>query len=114
MLRLLCPCSKLSSYGIGKRRMRKMTCAIEDVYRALSLLSSHIDDIQAEVWKNSKKVIRRDTRVIFYDCTNYYFEIEDNDPYGIDQRHPPVGPRAYAAGANPRNTVPTPLCRWDF
>lgn len=88
MLRLLCPCSKLSSYGIGKRRMRKMTCAIEDVYRALSLLSSHIDDIQAEVWKNSKKVIRRDTRVIFYDCTNYYFEIEDNDPYGIDQRHP--------------------------
>ena len=42
-----------------------MTCAIEDVYRALSLLSSHIDDIQAEVWKNSKKVIRRDTRVIF-------------------------------------------------
>lgn len=88
MLRLLCPCSKLSSYGIGKKRMRKMTCAIEDVYRALSLLSSHIDDIQSTVWENSKKIIRRDTRVIFYDCTNYYFEIEDNDPYGIDQRHP--------------------------
>lgn len=88
MLRLLCPCSKLSSYGMGQKRMRKMTCAIEDVYRALSLLSSHIDDIQAAVWGNSQKIIRRDTRVIFYDCTNYYFEIEDNDPYGIDPRHP--------------------------
>ena len=88
MLRLLCPCSKLSSYEVGKRRMRKMTCAIEDVYRALSLLSSHIDDIQADVWENSKKIIRRDTRVIYYDCTNYYFETEDNDPYGIDPRHP--------------------------
>lgn len=88
MLRLLCPCSKLSSYEVGKRRMRKMTCAIEDVYRALSLLSSHIDDIQAAVWENSQKIIRRDTRIIYYDCTNYYFEIEDNDPYGIDPRHP--------------------------
>lgn len=88
MLRMLCPCSKLSSYVIGKRRMRRMTCAIEDVYRALSLLSSHIDDIQASVWENSQKIIRRDTRVIYYDCTNYYFEIEDNDPYGIDPRHP--------------------------
>ena len=88
MLRLLCPCSKLGSYGLGKKRLRKMTCALEDVYRALSLLSSHIDDIQAAVWENSRKAIRRNTRVIFYDCTNYYFEIEDNDPAGADPRHP--------------------------
>ena len=95
MLRLLSPCSKLSSYGLGKKRFRKMTCALEDVYRALSLLSAHIDDIQAAVWKNSQKIIRRDTRVIFYDCTNYYFEIEDDDPAGIDPRHPkrPAGIR---------------------
>lgn len=88
MLRILCPMSKLGSYGMGKKRMRKTTCAIEDVYRALTLLSSHIDDIQSAVWENSRKVVRRDTRVIFYDCTNYYFEIEDNDPCGVDPRHP--------------------------
>ena len=88
MLRLLCPCSKLSSYDLGKKRMRKMTCDLEDIYRVLTLLSSHIDDIQAAVWENSKKIIKRDTRVIYYDCTNYYFEIEDNDPIGIDPRHP--------------------------
>lgn len=88
MLRVLCPCSKLSSHGLGKKRIRKITCALEDVYRALTLLSSHIDDIQAAVWENSKKIIRRDTRVVYYDCTNYYFEIEDNDPMGVDPRHP--------------------------
>lgn len=88
MLRILAPCSKLSSYGLGKKRMRRITHDIEDVYRALSLLSSHIDDIQATAWENSKKIMDRNTRVIFYDCTNYYFEIEDNDPKGIDSRHP--------------------------
>ncbi len=88
MLRILCPCSKLSSYELGKKRIREITCSIEDVYRALTLLSSHIDDIQAAVWANSRKILKRDTRVIFYDCTNYYFEIEDNDPTGIDPRHP--------------------------
>lgn len=88
MLRLLCPCSKLSSFGLGKKRVRKMTCDLEDIYRALSLLSTHIDEIQATVWENSKKMVRRDTRVVYYDCTNYYFEIEDNDPVGEDPRHP--------------------------
>lgn len=88
MLRLLCPCSKLSSFGLGKKRVREMTCDLEDIYRALSLLSTHIDEIQATVWENSKKIVRRDTRVVYYDCTNYYFEIEDNDPVGEDPRHP--------------------------
>ena len=88
ILRILCPCSKLASHALGQKRIRRMTCDLEDVYRALTLLSSHIDDIQAAVWKNSQKLVSRDTRVIFYDCTNYYFEIEDNDPAGIDPRHP--------------------------
>ncbi len=88
MLRVLAPCSKLSSHALGKKRMRKISFALEDVYRSLSLLSAHIDDIQATVWENSRKVFERNTRVIFYDCTNYYFEIEDNDPKGIDPRHP--------------------------
>ena len=67
MLRILCPCSKLSSYELGKKRMRRLTCALEDVYKALSLLSSHIDDIQAAVWENSQKILSRNTRVIWLD-----------------------------------------------
>lgn len=108
MLRLLCPCSRLSSYGLGKKRMRRLTCALEDVYRALSLLSTHIDDIQAVVWENSQKVIRRDTRVIYYDYTNYYFEIEYNDPVGTGPRHPnrPEGIRRRGKSKEHR---PTPI-----
>lgn len=88
VLRVLAPASKRCSLGMGKKRLRKLACELEDVYRALSVLSEHIDDIQACVWENSKNIITRDTRVIYYDCTNYYFEIEDNDPVGVDPRHP--------------------------
>ena len=87
MLRVLCPCSKLGSHILGKKRIRKTSFDLEDVYRALTLLSGHIDEIQAAVWENSQKTVKRNTRVIYYDCTNYYFEIEDNDPCGADPRH---------------------------
>ena len=85
VLRILYPCSKKSSFELNKKRIRKTTFELEDVYRALSLLSIHIDDIQAHVWKNSQRVMERNTRVIFYDCTNYYFEIEDNDKDYVDK-----------------------------
>ena len=79
VLRILYPCSKRSSYELNRKRIRKTTFALEDMYRALSLLSSHIDEIQAAVWENSQRIMPRNTRVIYYDCTNYYFEIEDDD-----------------------------------
>lgn len=85
VLRVLYPCSKRSSYELNRNRIRKTTFALEDLYRALSLLSSHIDDIQAQVWKNSQRLMKRNTRIIFYDCTNYYFEIEDNDEDFVDR-----------------------------
>nr|WP_277082372.1 transposase [Sodaliphilus pleomorphus] len=55
-----------------------------DMYRALSLLSGHIDDIQAGVYACSARFMERRDRVIYYDCTNYYFEIEDNDRDTVD------------------------------
>lgn len=79
VLRVLYPCSKRSTLALNQNRIKKATIEIENIYRALSLLSAHIDYIQATVWENSKKIIDRDTRVVYYDCTNYYFEIEDND-----------------------------------
>ena len=84
VLRILYPCSKKSTCELNSKRIRKTSFALEDVYRALTLLSSHIDEIQARVWQNSQKLMRRNTRVIYYDCTNYYFEIEDNDRDYVD------------------------------
>lgn len=84
VLRILYPCSKKSTCELNSKRIRKTSFALEDVYRALTLLSSYIDDIQARVWQNSQKLMRRNTRVIYYDCTNYYFETEDNDRDYVD------------------------------
>lgn len=85
MLRILYPCSKKGASELNKKRIRPTSFGLEDIYRALSLLSSHIDDIQARVWSNSQKTTDRNTRIIYYDCTNYYFEIEDNDEDYVDK-----------------------------
>ena len=84
--RILYPCSKKGAYEFNKKRIRPTSFGLEDIYRALSLLSSHIDDIQARVWSNSQKITDRNTRIIYYDCTNYYFEIEDNDKDFVDKQ----------------------------
>ena len=85
VLRILYPCSKKSTFELNQKRIRKTSFALEDIYRALTLLSGHIDDIQARIWHNSQKIMSRNTRVIYYDCTNYYFETEDNDRDYIDE-----------------------------
>ena len=84
--RILYPCSKKGAYERNKQRIRPTSFGLADIYRALSLLSSHIDDIQARVWSNSQKITNRNTRIIYYDCTNYYFEIEDNDKDFVDKQ----------------------------
>lgn len=74
--------------GPQPKRVHQSEIALENLYRALTLLSMHIDSIQATVWENSKKIMDRNTRVTYYDCTNYYFEIEDNDLQFRDPKNP--------------------------
>ena len=82
--RLLFPSSKTRTFDLAKGMIYPPEFGEHDMYRALSLLSGHIDDIQAYVYANSCKVMERRTRVIYYDCSNYYFEIEDNDKDYVD------------------------------
>ena len=55
-------------------------------------------------WKYSKNVIKRNSKVIYYDCTNYFFEIDSEDDirkYGISKEHRPnpiVGMRLFKDG----------------
>lgn len=84
MGRILYPGSKYLTYDKSRSLVMPPRFAPEDMYRSLSLLSNHIDDIQAQVYTNSKKFMDRRDRVIYYDCTNYFFEIEDNDKDYID------------------------------
>lgn len=75
--RVLYPGSKLSSLEDAGRFIEQPEADIHQVYRVLSLLAEESDDIQAAVYKNSLKLGPRQDRVIYYDCTNYYFESEE-------------------------------------
>lgn len=83
--RVLFPCSKTRTMELAKSYVKPPKFKESDMFRSLSLLSEHIDMIQAEVYLNSLNILPRRDKVVFYDCTNYYFEIEDNDPDIIDR-----------------------------
>jgi len=75
--RILNPGSKYSSLEEAKKYIERPKADIHQIYRALSLLAEESDDIQAAVYKNSLKLGKRKTGVVYYDYTNYYFEIEE-------------------------------------
>lgn len=90
--RVLEPSSKTSSFKAAKQFLEAPTYELHDVYRALSVLAKECDFIQAEVYKNSFFSGSRNDKVLYYDCTNYYFEIgqEDGDKkYGKSKEHRP-------------------------
>lgn len=90
--RVLEPSSKSSSYKAAKKFLEPPSYELHDVYRALSVLAQELDFIQAEVYKNSFFFGKRNDNVLYYDCTNYYFETEQEDgdkKYGKGKEHRP-------------------------
>ena len=75
--RILYPGSKRSSLEDAKRFFEQPECKLEQVYRALSLLAGEFNSIQADVYKRSQKLWKRNTTVVYYDLTNYFFEWEE-------------------------------------
>jgi hypothetical protein len=90
--RIIAPGSKLSSLESAQRFLEQPKCELHQVYRALEVIAKENDLFQAELYKNSQNVINRMKEVLYYDCTNYYFEIEDEDDfrkYGVSKEHRP-------------------------
>ena len=75
--RILYPGSKRSSLEDAKKFFEQPECTLEQVYRALSLLATEFNEIQADVYKRSLKLGKRNTGVVYYDLTNYFFEWEE-------------------------------------
>lgn len=91
--RILYPSSKLSSYKQSATFIEQPTFKLHDVYRSLSLLSKESDFIQSELYKNSQNVLSRRKDILYYDCTNFYFEIEEADElrkYGKAKQNKPL------------------------
>lgn len=90
--RILEPASKRSSYKTAMEFLEKPSYAIHDVYRALDVLGTECDFIQSEVYKNSSFLGKRNDKILYYDCTNYYFEMEQESgsiKYGKSKEHRP-------------------------
>ena len=90
--RIIYPSSKLETFKQCQNFIEQPKFKLHDEYRALSYIADNMDYIQEELFNNSNKVIERNSKVIYYDCTNYFFEIDDEDDirkYGISKEHRP-------------------------
>lgn len=90
--RVLEPASKRSSFKTASEFMETPRYELHDVYRALDVLGNECDFIQSEVYKNSHFIGTRNDKILYYDCSNYYFEIEQEDgdkKYGKSKEHRP-------------------------
>ena len=79
--RIIYPGSKRYSLELSKKFLESPDCELHHVYRALEVLAKENDFFQAQLYKNSEKVVDRHKKVLYYDCTNYYFEIEEADDF---------------------------------
>ena len=90
--RILSPSSKLSSYSYCQSLLEPPKYTLQNVYRALSVIAQEADFIQEEFYHNSNFIHSRNNHILYYDCTNYYFEIEqesDMKRYGKSKEHRP-------------------------
>lgn len=91
--RILYPSSKLSSNRLASKFIEQPSFQLHDIYRALSVLAEESDFIQAHLYENSLKVVERRKDILYYDCTNFYFELEEADDlrrYGKSKQHQPL------------------------
>lgn len=90
--RIIFPSSKLATYNLSKKLIEQPNFELQHIYRALEVISKENEFIQSELYKNSLKKSKRNTGVLYYDCTNYFFEIEQEDglkQYGPSKEHRP-------------------------
>lgn len=90
--RIIYPSSKLATYNLSKNFIEQLNFELQHIYRALEVIAKENESIQALLYKNSLKVSNRNTGIIYYDCTNYFFEIEQEEglkQYGPSKEHRP-------------------------
>lgn len=90
--RIIFPASKRATCELAGRFIEAPNFDEHQIYRALEVLCKEGDYIQSQLYKNSSKVFPRNTKVLFYDCTNFFFEIEEEDglkQYGKSKENRP-------------------------
>ena len=90
--RILFPLSKLATFEESKKFIEQPDFDLHQIYRALGYLAKETDFIQSSLYENSLKISKRNTGILYYDCTNFFFEIEEakgKKQYGAGKDHKP-------------------------
>ncbi len=90
--RILFPSSKLNTYQESRMFLEQPGFDLQHIYRALEIIAKETDFIQSELYKNSLSVSKRNDQILYYDCTNYFFEIEQEEglkQYGLSKENRP-------------------------
>lgn len=90
--RILEPASKRSSLEFAKKLAMTFSLEIQHIYRALDILASESEFIEQQLYRNSTALLPRNTKILYYDCTNFYFEMEQAfglKQYGKSKEHRP-------------------------
>lgn len=91
--RIIDPSSKLSAFETSKSFLEQPNFELQNIYRALEIIANETENIEAAVYKNSLNVVNRNTKILYYDCTNYFFEIEQAEglkQYGKNKENRPL------------------------
>lgn len=90
--RIIFPASKLATNDLAKKFIEQPNFEVHHIYRALEVIAKEADFIQSELYKNSLNLSKRNTSILYYDCTNYFFESEQENglrQYGPSKEHRP-------------------------
>lgn len=90
--RIIFPSSKLKTYQLSQKFIETPKFDLNNLYRGLTYLNNELDYIQKELYANSKSVVDRNTKIMYFDCTNYYFDINEEtelQKYGKGKDHKP-------------------------
>lgn len=90
--RILFPASKRATNQLASKFMEQPNFELQHIYRALEVIAKESDFIQAELYENSLRIAKRNIGILYYDCTNFFFEIEQEDglkQYGVSKEHRP-------------------------
>lgn len=106
--RILYPASKKETYKKKNIFFEKFNFSEKDMYRSLDYLKDFKEDLELLLWKNTKEKYKRDTSQTYYDCTNYYFEIEYNDDDTFDENNN-LEKKGYRKRGPEKNHRPDPI-----
>lgn len=83
--RILRPDSKLGTYQNLDRYYEQPDFDYVHILRTMDVMKEHYDEYISHLYDKSRNIIKRDTSVCFYDCSNYYFEVETDDEDYVDE-----------------------------